>query len=93
MYEAPDSQIYPIQTESKTLLPSVLGPGNLPFLAPTPAVCGKKKVDPLGDIPFRSCPHPTQPEIKKGKPQNIIKKSPSFPQFWMKEQGHSGWMG
>lgn len=92
MHKAPNGYIYPIQPESKTLLPAALRPGNLPFLAPTP-VAGRKKVDLLGDIPFHSCPHPTQPEIKKGKKQNLIEKSPSFPQLWIKEQGCSGWMG
>lgn len=40
-YKAHNSDIYPIQIESKTLLPAVLGPGIVSFPPSTPVVCQK----------------------------------------------------
>lgn len=52
-----------------------------------PCAKKKKKVDLLGDIPFYSCPHPTQPEIKKGKETEILLKNPQGSLSFAKRNG------
>lgn len=81
-YRAHNSDIYPIQIESKTLLPAVLGPGILSFPPSTPVVCQKKKSGSSRRYAFPyTFPIPHSLKQRKEKSKILLNKSSNFPQF------------
>lgn len=99
-HKAHSSDIYPIKTESKTLLPAVLGPGILslhPLLWFAKNKGEKKKKKEKSDSSRRYAFPYTFPiaqslKQRKEKRKIVLNKSSNFPQFGIRKWGHSDWL-